>query len=67
MKNALINFSKMKIKKNTKHVLLGDMLELGENSINHHKSIAKIINKLDIHQVHVYGKNIKKTYELLKK
>jgi len=67
LKNALNNFSKMKIKKNTKHVLLGDMLELGENSINHHKSIAKIINKLDIHQVHVFGKDIRKTYEVLKK
>jgi len=67
LKNALNNFSKMKIKKNAKHVLLGDMLELGESSINHHKSIAKIINKLDIHQVHIFGKDIRKTYEVLKK
>ena len=57
----------MKIKKDTKHVLLGDMLELGESSVNHHKSIAKIINKLDIDKVHVFGKDIKKTYEVLKK
>jgi len=57
----------MKIKKDAKHVLLGDMLELGESSVNHHKSIAKIINKLDIDKVHVFGKDIKKTYEVLKK
>ncbi len=67
LKNALINFSNIKNKKVTKHVLLGDMLELGKNSIKHHKSIAKVINKLDIDKVHVIGKDIKRTYEALKK
>ena len=67
LQNALINFSNIKTKKNTKHVLLGDMLELGKNSVNHHKSIAKVINKLDIDKVHVFGKEINKTYEVLKK
>ena len=67
LKTALTNFGNIKLNKNIKHALLGDMLELGRNSINHHKSIAKIINKLDIDKVHVYGKDIKKTYEGLKK
>ena len=43
------------------------MLELGNNSIKHHKSIAKIINKLDIDKVHIYGNHVKKTYEGFKK
>ena len=67
LKTALINFGNKKKNKNTKHVLLGDMLELGSDSINHHKSIAKIINKLDIDKVHIYGNHVKKTYEGIKK
>ena len=67
LKNALINFGDIKLKKNCKHALLGDMLELGTSSINHHISVAKIINKLDIDKVHIYGKNIKRTYENLNK
>ena len=38
------------------------MLELGHNTSKHHKSIAKIINNLNIHKVHVYGKYIKDTH-----
>ena len=67
LKIALENFGNKKLKKNMKHVLLGDMLELGKSSINHHISIAKIVNKLDIDKVHIYGNDIKKTYERLKK
>jgi len=67
LKTALINFGNKKIKKNNKHVLLGDMLELGSNSIKHHVSIAKMINKLDIDKVHIYGNHVKKTYEAIKK
>ena len=67
LKTALINFGNKKIKKNKKHVLLGDMLELGRNSIKHHISIAKIINKLDIDKIHIYGKDVKKTYQAIKK
>ena len=43
------------------------MLELGKDSIKHHRSMAKIINKLKINKVHVYGKDIKKTYQRFKK
>ena len=42
------------------------MLELGKYSSNHHRSMTKIINKLKIDKVHVYGKDIKKTYRGLK-
>ncbi len=67
LKTALINFGNNIINKNSKHVLLGDMLELGNNSIKHHISVAKIINRLDIDKVHIYGNHIKKTYEAIKK
>ena len=67
LKIALINFSNLSVKNNLKHVLLGDMLELGKNSNYHHRSMTKIINKLKIDKVHVYGKYIKKTYEGLKR
>ena len=43
------------------------MLELGRNSIKHHISIAKTINKLDIDKIHIYGKDVKKTYQVIKK
>ena len=39
------------------------MLELGKHSVEHHKSMTKIINKLKIDKVHIYGKDIKKTYQ----
>jgi murE/murF fusion protein len=62
LKTSLINFANVDSKNSLKHVLLGDMLELGRNSSSHHKSITKLINKLNIHKVHVYGKDIKDTY-----
>ena len=39
------------------------MLELGKHSPSHHRSMTKIINKLKIDKVHIYGKDIKKTYQ----
>ena len=38
------------------------MLELGENTRKHHRAITKIVNKLKIDKVHIYGKYIKETY-----
>ncbi len=63
LKTALTNFANISLKNNSKHVLLGDMLELGRYSLTHHKLITKIINKLKIDKVHIYGNYIKKTYE----
>ncbi len=65
LKNALINLDNKEIRKNKKHVLLGDMLELGKSSIYQHKLIGNFINKLSIDKVHIYGKDIKKTFEVL--
>ena len=63
LKTALKNFANISLKNNFKHVLLGDMLELGKHSLTHHKSMTKIINKLKIDKVHIYGNFINKTYE----
>jgi len=53
LKTALINFANIKSKNNSKHILLGDMLELGKNSLNHHRSITDLINKLKMDKVHI--------------
>ena len=65
LKTALSNFANIDSKQNSKHVLLGDMLELGKSSLKHHKSFIKKLNKLKIDKVHVYGKDIKETYRRL--
>ena len=52
--------------KKNKHILIGDMLELGRFSKKLHIEIAKYINKSKVSKVHVYGKYIKHTYNKLK-
>ncbi len=52
--------------KKNKHILIGDMLELGRFSKKLHIQIAKYINKSKVSKVHVYGKYIKHTYNKLK-
>ena len=63
LKTALINFSNINSKNNSKHILLGDMLELGKNTLKHHRSMADIVNKLKIDKAHIYGNYIKETYK----
>ena len=45
-----------------KHLILGDMLELGKHSQKLHEKLAKYINSSKIDFVHVYGNKIKYTY-----
>ena len=63
VKNAINNFSKIKINHEKKYLLLGDMLELGEKSDNYHKNLAHFINHSDIDKLFIYGKNAFKTYQ----
>jgi MurE/MurF fusion protein len=63
MKNAIINFSKIKKNNSKKYLLLGDMLELGKKSDIYHKNLSHFINKSDIDKIFVYGKNAFKTYQ----
>ena len=44
LKTALINFDNLNTNNKKKHVILGDMLELGKHSIRQHKLINKTIN-----------------------
>ena len=49
LKSAVLNYDKIKTKKNKKYLLLGDMLELGNHSKKLHESLAAIINLSLIH------------------
>lgn len=63
VKNAIINFSKIKKKNSKKYLLLGDMLELGKKTDIYHKNLSYFINKSDIDKLFIYGKNAFKTYQ----
>ncbi len=63
LKSALKNFDSMKVNNSKKHLILGDMLELGKHSKKLHKEISKIINGTSINIVNVVGKHIKDTYK----
>ena len=63
VKNAIINFSNIKINHGKKFLLLGDMLELGKKSGNYHKNLAHFINRSDIDKLFVFGENAFKTYQ----
>ena len=67
LKSALKNFSKMKVNGSRKHLILGDMLELGRHSRKLHIEISKSINKTSINDVNVIGKYIRETYKNLNK
>ena len=66
LKSALKNFEKLKVISSKKHLILGDMLELGKYSKKLHIAIGKSINKTSIKNVNVIGKHIKDTYKNLK-
>ena len=65
LKSALKNFDMIKVKNSKKHLILGDMLELGKHSRKLHAEISKSINKTSISKVNVIGKYIKETYKNL--
>ena len=63
VKNAIYNFSNIKKNNSKKYLLLGDMLELGKKSDIYHKNLSRFINRSDIDQLFIYGKNAFKTYQ----
>jgi len=65
LKSALKNFDSLPIKNTKKHLILGDMLELGKHSKKLHKELSKVINRTSINTVNVVGKYIKNTYKNL--
>jgi len=67
LKLALKNFDIIKVTNLKKHLILGDMLELGKYSKTLHAEIGKNINKLSLRNVNVIGKDIETTYKMLNK
>ena len=64
MKNAVMNFSLLKINKK-KVAILGDMLELGKMTKKFHKNLARELNGSNIDTIHCVGKKIKDTFSHL--
>jgi len=67
LKSALINFDKIKINNSKKHLILGDMLELGKYSKKLHIELGKNINKTSLKNINVIGDHIKWTFSSLNK
>ena len=67
LKSALKNFDMIKVDNSKKHLLLGDMLELGKYSKKLHMEIGKIINKTSLKNVNVVGKHVKWVFNNLNK
>jgi MurE/MurF fusion protein len=67
LKSALKNFDMMKIHNTKKHLLLGDMLELGKYSKKLHTEVGKSINKTSLKNVNIIGKHTKWLFNTLDK
>ena len=67
LKSALINFDRIKINNLRKHLLIGDMLELGKYSEKLHTEIGKNINKISLKNVNVIGEHVKWIFNNLNK
>ena len=59
LKSALKNFDMIKVDNLKKHLIIGDMLELGKYSKKLHIEIGKSINKTSLKNVNVIGKHVK--------
>ena len=62
LKNAILNYDKIKPNKSKKYLLLGDMLELGKHTKKLHQSMATIINKSKINKIFVKGSRVLYTF-----
>ena len=67
LKSALKNFDMIKIDNSKKHLVLGDMLELGKYSKKLHIEIGKNINKTSLMNVNVIGEHVKWIFNNLNK
>ena len=63
LSSAINNFNLIDNKKNKKHMILGDMLELGKHSKKLHLGMSNIINSSSIDSVNIFGKYIRETYK----
>ena len=67
LNSALKNFDMIKIDNAKKHLILGDMLELGKYSKKLHTEIGNSINRTSLKNVNVIGKHVKWTFNNLNK
>ena len=65
LKSAIKNFDMINIDSAKKHLVLGDMLELGKYSKKLHTEIGKTINKTSLKNVNVIGRHVKWTFNNL--
>ena len=65
--SAIKNFDSIKTKNSKKHLILGDMLELGKHSKKLHSAVSSTINRTSINCVNVIGKHIVETYKNINK
>ena len=66
MKLAINTLNRYKSYRSKKILILGDMLELGKNSIKYHQQLSKEINKTNINKVYVCGKYMSKIFNSIK-
>ena len=66
MKKSLETFSKLYNNKE-KVVVLGDMLELGENEREFHRDIFDILLNINTNKIYLYGPRMASLYEKLEK
>ncbi len=67
LSSAISNFSNIAIQSQKKHLLMGDMLELGKHSKKLHKNMTNIFNNSKINKIHIYGKDAAETFKGIKK
>ena len=65
LESAIKNFDLIKIDNSKKHLILGDMLELGKYSKKLHTEVGKTINKTSLKNVNIIGKSVKFTFNSL--
>lgn len=64
MKYSLETFDKL-YNDRDKIVVLGDMLELGENEIEFHKEVLEKALEIKVNKIYIYGTRMEKAYNLL--
>lgn len=67
LKSALKNFDKIKVDNSKKHIVIGDMLELGKYSKKLHIEIGKSINKTSLKNINIIGEHVKWIFNNLNK
>ena len=55
VESSLLTLNEL-FKNKKKYLVLGDMLELGENEIKYHEDLKYVLDKIDYEKVYLYGK-----------